>query len=258
MAEAYILNFGFPFLLIFARVAAFVSILPFWSWRGIPVVLRILFALMLAVTLTFSWEGQLILPFQAGEFIFLLGREILVGLVLGFLVYLFLSAFLMAGQFMDHQAGLMMAGTFDPLFSGQVTLLGRFAYFLAVVFYLSINGHHFLFLSLRESFTVIPLMGTAISSPVIRHYLRTCGAVFLLAFQIAAPVIIVLWLLDIALGLLSKAVPQIHVFIVGLPLKVALVLLVFLLLLPLLGGVMEDVFSLLAKDFMLIMENWAG
>ncbi len=258
MTEAYYLNFWFPFLLIFARIAAFVSVLPFWGWRGIPIALRLFFALVLAVTLTFSWEGQLTLPVHDQGLLFLLGKEILTGLVLGFLVYLFLSAFLMAGQLMDHQAGLMMAGAFDPLFSGQVTILGQFFYFLAVVFYLSINGHHLLFLSLRESFTVIPLTGPFVSSPVIWRYLQTCSAVFLLAFQIAAPVIIVLWLLDIALGLLSKAVPQIHVFIVGLPLKVALVLLVFLLLLPLLGGVMEDVFAVLARDFLLIMENWPG
>lgn len=258
MAEAYFLNFWFPFLLIFARVAAFVSILPFWSWRGVPAVLRLFFALVLAITLTFSWEGQLALPDHDFGLLFLLGREVLTGLVLGFLVYLFLSVFLMAGQFMDHQAGLMMAGTFDPLFSGQVTILGRFFYFLAVAFYLSVNGHHFLFLSLRESFTVIPLTGPALSSPVLQYCLQTCGAVFLLAFQIAAPVVIVLWLLDIALGLLSKAVPQIHVFIVGLPLKVALVLLVFLLLLPLLGSVMEDVFATLNRDFLLIMDHWAG
>ena len=258
MTEAFFLNFWFPFLLIFARVAAFVSILPFWGWRGVPVALRVFFALVLAVTLTFSWEGQLTLPVHDLGLFFLLSKEILTGLVLGFLVYLFLSAFLMAGQLMDHQAGLMMAGAFDPLFSGQVTILGQFFYFLAVVFYLSINGHHLLFLSLRESFTVIPLTGPFVSSPVIRQYLQTCSAVFLLAFQIAAPVIIVLWLLDIALGLLSKAVPQIHVFIVGLPLKVALVLLVFLLLLPLLVTVMEDVFAVLARDFLLIMENWSG
>ncbi len=258
MAGVYYLNFWFPFLLIFARVAAFVSILPFWSWRGIPVVLRISFAFVLAVTLTFSWEGQLDWPVHDQGLLLLLGKEILVGLVLGFLVYLFLSAFLMAGQFMDHQAGLMMAGTFDPLFSGQVTLLGQFTYFLAVVFYLSINGHHMLFLSLRESFTIIPLTGPVFSSPVLLYYLQACGVVFLLAFQIAAPVIIVLWLLDLALGLLSKAVPQIHVFIVGLPLKIALVLFVFLLLLPLLGDMLGDVFAILARDLLLIMENWAG
>jgi flagellar biosynthetic protein FliR len=258
LTEPFFLNFWFPFLLIFARIAAFVSVIPFWGWRGIPVALRLYFAFVLAVILTFSWEGQVALPVHDPGLFILLGKEILTGLILGFLVYLFLSAFLMAGQFMDHQAGLMMAGTFDPLFGGQVTILGQFFYFLAVVFYLSINGHHLLFLSLRESFTVIPLTGPFVSSPVIWQYLQTYSAVFLLAFQIAAPVIIVLWLLDIALGLLSKAVPQIHVFIVGLPLKVAFVLLIFLFLLPLIGGVLGDVFEILARDFILIMENWSG
>ena len=257
MTDAYFFNNWHPFLLIFARTAAFVAIIPLWGWRGIPAVLRLYFAFILTVTLFFSWGGQMELPVHDLGLFFLLGKEILTGLILGFLVYLFLAAFLMAGQFMDHQAGLMMAGTFDPLFSGQVTVLGQFFYFLAVVFYFSINGHHLLFLSLRESFTIIPLTGPFVSPPVIWHYLQTFSIMFLLAFQIAAPVIIVLWLLDISLGLLSKAVPQIHVFIVGLPLKVAFVLLIILFIFPLLGGALEEVFKILAHDFLLIMENWS-
>ena len=256
MVESFFLEFWFPFLLIFSRVAAFIAVVPFFAWRGIPVILRIYFSVVLAVILALNWEGQLSLPSSDLGLILLLGKELITGLALGFLVYLFLSTFLMAGQFMDHKAGLMMAGTFDPLFGSQVTIIGQFFYLVAIVFYLTINGHHLLFLSLRESFTLLPLGGPFASPPVIWQYLKAFAGVFLLAFQIAAPVIAVLWLLDIALGFLSRAVPQIHVFIVGLPLKVAFVLLVFLLLLPLLGGVMGEVFDRLSRDLQLIMQHW--
>ncbi len=256
MAEAFFLDFWFPFLLIFARIAAFLTVVPFFAWRGIPAVLRIYFSIVLSVLLVLSWEGRVLLPPNDLGLAVLLGKEIISGLVLGFLVYLFFSVFLMSGQFMDHKAGLMMAGSFDPLFGGQVTIVGRFFYFLAVVFYLTIDGHHLLFLSLKESFRLLPLEGSFVSSPVAWHYLKIFSGIFLLAFQIAAPVIIVIWLMDIALGFLSRAVPQIHVFIVGLPLKVALVFLVFLLLLPLLGGVLRDVFGRMSSDLMFIMENW--
>ncbi len=256
MTEAFFLNFWFPCLLIFTRIAAFLAVVPFFAWRGIPVMLRIFFSLVLSVILALNWEGEISLPASDLGLVILLGKELLTGIILGFLVYLFFSAFLMAGQFMDHKAGLMMAGAFDPLFGGQVTIIGQFFYFLAVVFYLTINGHHILFLSLKESFKVLPLAGPFVSSPVAWQYLKTFTGVFLLAFQIAAPVIIVLWLTDIALGFLSRAVPQIHVFIVGLPLKVAFVLLIFLFLLPLLGSVMREVFDRMSRDFLLIMQNW--
>ena len=256
MAEALILDFWFPFLLIFARIAAFLAVVPFFVWRGIPVMLRIFFSVVLSVLLALGWEGQLALPSSDLGLILLLGRELLSGLVLGFLVYLFFSVFLMSGQFMDHKAGLMMGGTFDPLFGSQVTLIGQFFYFLTVVFYLTANGHHILFLSLKESFRVLPLEGAFISPPAAWHFLKMFSGVFLLAFQIAAPVIIIIWLMDIALGFLSRAVPQIHVFIVGLPLKIALVLLILLLLLPVLGGLMGDVFARMMDNFTLIMQNW--
>ena len=68
-----------------------------------------------------------------------------------------------------------------------------------------------------------------ISTPAAWHFLKIFSSLFLIAFQIAAPVIIVLWLTDLALGFLSRVVPQIHVFIVGLPLKIAFVLLIFVI-----------------------------
>jgi flagellar biosynthetic protein FliR len=256
VTEEFILNFWLPFLLIFTRVAAFLAVVPFFAWRGVPVILRIFFSLVLAVALALNWEGQLLLPSSELGLAIILGKELLTGIVLGFLVYLFLAAFQMSGQFMDHKAGLMMAGAFDPLFGGQVTILGQFFYFLAVVFYLTVNGHYILFLSLKESFKMLPLAGPFASPPVAWQYLKNFSGMFLLAFQIAAPVIIVIWLTDLALGFLSRAVPQIHVFIVGLPLKIAFTLLVFLLLLPLVGGLMGEVFTRMSRDFLLIMQNW--
>ena len=255
--EPNYLDFWFPFLLIFARLVAFVAMLPLFSWRGIPIVLRVFFAFLVSVLLALNWEGSLALPGSDLQMILLLGKELIVGLLFGYLVYLFLSVFLMSGQFMDHKAGLMMAGTFDPLFGGQITLLGQFFYFLAVVFYLTINGHHLLFFSLKESFNPIPLGGPFLPASLLWDFVKIFFRLFLLAFQIAAPVIIVIWVMDIALGLLSKTVPQIHVFIVGLPLKIALVLLVFLLLLPPLGKTMAEVFDQLSRDFVLIMRSWS-
>ena len=114
MTEAVLLNFWWSLLLIFARIAAFLATVPIFAWRGIPVILRIFTAFVLSVLLALSREGEVAFPATDFELLLLLGKELLTGLVLGFLVYLFLSVFLMAGQFMDHQAGLMMAGASIP------------------------------------------------------------------------------------------------------------------------------------------------
>ncbi len=258
MLEVMFLEFWFPFLLIFARVAAFVAILPFFAWQGVPVMVRAFFAFVLSVLLALGWDGELELPMTDLGLVMILVREVLTGIILGFLVYFFLAVFLMSGQFMDHKAGLMMSGSFDPMFGGQVTLIGQFFYLLAVVFYLSVDGHHLLFLALKESFAVIPLAGPFVSATIFWEIMKTFTILFLLAFQIAAPVVIVLWMLDIGLGFLSKTVPQIHVFIVGLPLKIALVLFIFMLTLPVMGGVMSDVFGMLARQLSFVIEHWYG
>jgi len=255
--EPFYVQFWLPYILIFSRVIAFVFALPFFSWRGIPVMLRIFIAVSLSFLLLLGWEGEISLPGSDLEMIIMVGREVMTGLILGFFVYLFLSVFLMSGQFMDHKAGLLMAGTFDPLFAGQVTIMGQFFYFLAIVFYLTVNGHHLLFISFKEGLVLMPLGGPFASVGALWDFVRVIPRMFLLAFQITAPVIVILWLMDFALGLLSKAVPQIHVFIVGLPLKIALMLLIFVYMLPFLGGIMGDVFDMLARDFVLVMRSWS-
>ena len=244
-------DFWFP--LLFLHVLLLLWLFYHFCLAWYPRYARI-FAFVVSVLLALNWDGRLLFRIVTWSDSSS-GSEIAIGMMLGYFVYLFLSVFLMSGQFMDHEAGLMMAGTFDPLFGGQVTILGQFFYLLAVVFYLTVNGHHLLFFSLKESFDLLPLDGSFASAPVLWEYIKIFCRMFLLAFQIAAPVIIILWITDIALGFLSKTVPQIHVFIVGLPLKIALVLLVFLLLLPLTGGVMMEVFDLLALDFVRVIRS---
>lgn len=255
--ELLLPNFGYPFLLIFSRLSAFMAIFPPFAWRGIPAPVRVYFALVISFLIALIWQGERpVMP--AGDLLFVLAvaREMIAGLILGFFVSLFLSLFLMAGQFMDHMAGLTMGGVFDPLFGSQVTFIGQFLYFFAIVIFLTVNGHHPLLLALQESFQIIPLAGPWFSPELPQQFFKLFAGVYLLAFQIAAPVIIVLLILDIALGFLSRAMPQIHIFIISFSMKIILALVLLLLLLPYLEGMLGHLFARMAADFILVMESW--
>lgn len=245
------------FLLVFARVGSFMFILPFTGYRGIPNMFKAFVSLVIA-WLIFTGSGVAIEPAGAEmlsglKVVAPLVGEVLTGLALGFVVLLVFSIFRVAGQFMDVKIGISMASVFDPQFGGMVTLLGQFYYLLAIVIYFGINGHHYLFLSLAESFQAIPLGGTALSGLTMTLLLRLFAYAWSVSFQIAAPIVAAVVVTDVALGLISKTVPQLHVFLVGLPLKVFLGFLVIYLTLPYIALVSADIFDRLYKEFIHIL-----
>jgi flagellar biosynthetic protein FliR len=203
------------------------------------------------------WQGeQPVMPTGNLAFVLAVARELAAGIILGYFVTLFLSLFLMAGQLMDHMAGLTMGGVFDPLFGSQVTYIGQYFYFFAFVLFLTVNGHHPLLLGLQESFRIIPLAGPWFSLALPQQFFKLFAGVFLLAFQIAAPAIVVLLILDMALGFLSRAMPQINIFIFSFSLKILFALVLLSLLLPYLESMLGNIFARMAADFILVMESW--
>ncbi|MBS3943756.1 MAG: flagellar biosynthetic protein FliR, partial [Dethiobacter sp.] len=172
------------------------------------------------------------------------------------LTLLFFSLFVNAGQMIDLSSGLMLSAVFDPQFGGQVTFMGQFYYLLALVFYLTLNGHHYLLQALAGSFRVIPPGRGLVAPELTGGLIRLFADIFTLAFQIVAPVVIILLIVDLALGLIAKTVPQVHVFIEGLPLKIALSLLILALLVPLTGAVWESLLADFIDRLWQFMRGW--
>ncbi|MBS4009006.1 MAG: flagellar biosynthetic protein FliR [Clostridium sp.] len=232
------------FFLLFTRFTALIAVLPFFSWQGIPALAKVGFAGLLALLIFLANPPATPeLPAHFITYFLAVGSEVLFGLTLGFLVLLIFSAVRLAGQLVDMQSGLMMASIFDPQFGSQITIFEQFYYLFALVFYLSLSGHHQLFLALSRSVEIIP-PGSAVFSPhLIPQFMQFVFEMFLVAFQLAAPVVAVLIFSDLALGLLSKTVPQIHVFMEGMPLKVGVALFIVYLIFPYLASLMITVFA---------------
>lgn len=245
----------YQFLLIVARIASFFITLPITSYRGVPNIVKVFFALVVSYIIFLSRDFSYLSidSYTSFRLVLLLAGEVVTGLMLGFVVLLFFTVFRMAGQLADVMIGLSMASIFDPQFSGSVTLIGQFYYLLALTVYFAINGHHYLFLAISQSFELVPIGGSVFSDVTIRLLFESFYLVWVIAFQIAAPVVAAILITDISLGLISKTVPQLQVFMVGLPLKVFLGLFVIYLTLPYFSLIMENVFSRLYIDLINIM-----
>ncbi|WP_366922981.1 flagellar type III secretion system protein FliR [Metallumcola ferriviriculae] len=241
-------------LLVFTRLSAFVVTAPFFSIKGIPSLVKIGLAVLLTVIIG-PFVPMDIIPVSMLGLVFLIAKEVVVGLLLGFTAGLIFQAIKIGGELIDIQMGFAMASLFDPISNTRVTLIGQFQYYYAILLYLVLNGHHSLILAIVRSFQLVPLGSAMLSGILAQHFISIFLGMFAVAFKIAAPVIAVLIISDISLGLVARTVPQLNVFMLGFPIKAALGMLVVALLLPLLAGIVTDLMTQIEKDLLIVMES---
>ncbi len=241
------------FLLIFGRLMGLLYAAPFFGSRNIPNMARIGLAFLAAFIFI-----PVLMPFRAEPpdiftWVFLFLLEILVGLAMGFVSSLLFYAIQVAGQFIDMQLGFGFANVVDPQSGIQVPVLGNYLQIIAMLIFLLINGHHWLIEAVFYSYQAVPLGGATVngSMPEVISYLFI--NFFIMAIRISIPVIGAVMLADVSLGIISRTVPQMNVFMVGMPLKIIVGFFVVALSIPLFGqiiiigfeGVIEDVFRIL-------------
>lgn len=244
-------------LLIFVRVSAFFVSVPLFSYRTIPPQVRIAFAFAMALIMYYTFSNEVI-AFDV-NYILLVLKEAVVGLMLGLSAYIILSAVQIAGGFIDFQMGFAMANIIDPQTGAQSPLMGQFFNFLALLTMLSINGHHLLLDGIFYSYQWMPLgqlFPNFGQGNVIEFILKMFVAVFAIAFQMSAPIIATLFLVTIALGITGKTVPQMNIFVVGFPIKIAVGFIVLVVTMGVMVGVMQKLIEMMIvhlRDLMVLL-----
>ena len=171
------------------------------------------------------------------------GREVAVGLVMAFGVNTLFGAVLLAGELVDLSMGFSVVNVVDPTLGQEVPLVGQFQTLLATLIFFGVDGHHEMLRALGESLRLVPPgMGSA-APGLLDGAVGTFAAAFVLGVRLAAPVIAALFLADVALAVITRAVPQLNVFVVGFPAKILLGFAVMLLALPAFVGVLAGVFG---------------
>ncbi|RXT15128.1 flagellar biosynthetic protein FliR [Ammoniphilus sp. CFH 90114] len=224
----------FPsFLLIFVRLTSYFVTVPIFSSKNVPQTAKIGLAFFLSL-ITFTSLGIEPVRFDETYFLLIL-KEVFIGLTLGFIGTLILYAIQTAGGFIDMQMGLAMASVIDPQTGIHTPLMGQFKYILALLFLLSTNAHHLLIQGIIESYKIVPLdqLGLNISGGNITSVIsQAFYHMFLSAFMIAAPIVVSLFLVDVALGIVARTVPQLNIFVIGIPIKLLTGFLILIVVLP--------------------------
>ncbi|MUT66368.1 flagellar biosynthetic protein FliR [Paenibacillus sp. NEAU-GSW1] len=243
---------GFPiFLLIFCRITSFFVVAPLFSMKSVPNSFKIGLGFFISFIVYLTYGVKQTVDIDAEYILFVL-REVLVGLLIGYLVYLFFTVVQTAGAFMDLQIGFAMANIVDPMTGVSSPLLGNFKYMLMIMMFLLMNGHHYLLTGLMDSYQWIPidndLFARLMDGSITNYLSLALGHTFLLAMQVAAPLVVSMFLTDAGLGFLAKTAPQYNVFVIGIPLKMIIGLIVLVLLMPGMAGLFDKLFAILFNN----------
>jgi flagellar biosynthesis protein FliR len=211
------------FILIFFRVLSVLWLLPLFQTRSLSMAYKAGLSLLIAFLLL----GPISIPdFQNDPYLLLLGiaKEVLIGLSIGFVVRVVFAMVSAAGEIISFQAGLSFARTMDPTQAMQVTVLDQFKGLLATMIFLGIDGHHIMLRSLSASLGQIPPGAAVIRPGLFQYLINSTGGIFAAGLKICAPVVVTLFLVELALGLIARMIPQVNVFIEGASLKILIAL----------------------------------
>ncbi len=224
------------FVLITARVGGLMLTAPGWNGTSLPRLVRTALTVVLAALLLPSAPVAKV-PDQAIDIPLPIAAEMAIGLGIGLVAAVIVQAVSLAGEVMSTQMGLSIAPSYSPIPELQVSGIGPLTSMLALLLYFSIGGHLTLLRGLADSLQALPPGGGIVFGAGEKVSTELAGRLFSCAISAAAPVMVALLLTNVALGILSRAVPQLNAMSVSFPLSIGVGLLMFSVSLPIVASV---------------------
>ncbi|MCL5020486.1 MAG: flagellar biosynthetic protein FliR [Bacteroidetes bacterium] len=209
------------FLLVFIRTLSMFVTAPLFGNQGIPAQMKVWGSAAVAFAIfPIIAASSPAISLDLGSLIILALQEVVVGSAIGFAMGILFDGVMYAGQIFGIAMGFSISSVIDPQNGVDVPVIGQFEYIVAIFIFLILNGHLFLLQALQMSYSAVPVSGLKITGAAVDLFARMTGMVFVTAIKIGAPVIVALFLTDVVLGIISRMVPQVNVFFVGMPLSI--------------------------------------
>lgn len=242
-------------LLVFGRLMGLLAVMPLFGERTVPAQVRVGLAGVGAFVLLWVPASQ---PLLDDPSLLALGlafaKELLVGVMVGYLARLVFAALQFAVNALDVQIGLSFVQLVNPAADVNLSVLGQFLNTLLLLLFLELDGHHLLLRGLVATYQFAPA-GAAMPNPAAVGSLTSLlGVLVQMAIQVALPVVLVLLLIDVAMGIVGRVVPQLNVFLVSLPVKIMVGLGTLWITLPVLAVVMRRALETIAGDTRLLAQ----
>lgn len=223
------------FCLVLLRMSAFVVSWPVFGTENVGAHIKMLFALVLALVVfpTLHWRAEQTANLDTRLVLAIL-KEVFVGLALGYLARGFFFTFRIAGEMLSQAMGLSSAQLFNPALGGQTTAVEQFYVTLATLFYLGVNGHHYLISGLVSTFQWVPVAQSGLNVSQFSGVGHMVQEILELGLRMSAPVVISILVVNLVLGVVGRTVPQLNVLVTSFPVNILIGLALLFITLPLL------------------------
>ncbi|MPL99954.1 hypothetical protein SDC9_46176 [bioreactor metagenome] len=250
---------------IFLRVTAFFAITNIFFPNGTPKTLKAMFSLIFSFALLGGIDYSNINLITSNYYLIIyMILEVTNGLILGLISNIAFEVVLMAGSLIDVHIGLSMVNTIDPNSKTSTTITGNLLHYVALMIFFVVDGHHMLIKSLIESFIILPMGKGLLYPDTMMTLIEVVGKYFVIGLKIAIPIVLIIILTDLCMGLISRAVPQINVMILGMPVKMLVGILAISISLPIIIKLfvssisyIPDIFRKIITSAPLVLLIWA-
>jgi flagellar biosynthetic protein FliR len=220
------------FMIVFLRIGAFIAFVPFFNNPNFVMMMKVAFAFFISLLIfpaisTASW----VIPGDIPGYVYMMTMEIMVGILMGLVFLILLFALQVAGRMLGFQMAFSMANVVDVTFGDNANVLSVFMVVLGTMLIVSLGGDHYLLYTINRSFKVLTPGTLVVTKPLLSELSRLVVHAFEIGFKLSAPAVILMLCIDLTLGLIGKTASKMQIFFVGLPLKIALGLFGFSLIL---------------------------
>lgn len=252
LTEVQILAFS----LVLLRMISFLFSSAIFSMPALSTPARILLSLVLAILVypTIHFDPGL-MQGLSNDLIFLAGKEVIVGLCLGFLTRMFFFCISMTGEMVSMSLGLNSAQMFNPLLGSQGNIIEHFHVTLGGLIFFLVNGHHILLGALVQSFEFIHVGKLSFQTQTFIGVVQIAQNLLLITVKMSAPVVISILMTNIAMGLLSRAIPQMNVFVASFPVTIMLGLVIMMICIPLFIFEVNELMNLTGTSLLSLMKT---
>ena len=248
------------FTLILMRMSGFIMLNPVLGRRNIPGMARAGFIVIISV-ITYqmvsggNFEPDISSPVMYGV---ILIKEFLVGFVLGFTMYLFDFVVTFAGAVIDFQMGMTMATVYDAQNGAQIALTGKILQIYFLLLFFAVDGHLALMHLILTSGQVVPYGEVIFGPDAAKGIFDIFTECVILAVKLAFPIIAIEFIVEVAVGILMKMIPQINLFILSIELRIVFGLVILLLFISPIGSYLGDMIDNMLNTLPIILERMSA
>lgn len=235
-------------MLIFFRVSGIIFGAPVFGSLNVPAIAKIGLSMFLSFMIIPIYHTDKVFSTNVISLAIIILREVGLGFLIGFFARLIFSAVQFGGQLIGVQMGLGIVSVMDPQTQQQISIISQFKYLIAILLFLSFDGHLWFLKAVFKSFETIEIGQFFVSKGVMQLTIKMIGDMFVLGIKVAAPLIGLILCFDTLLGVFARTVPQMNVLILGFPLKIGAGLLGMGITLPYFSFILQKYFLKLNSD----------